>query len=65
MSVATSISQITRRLLLAATAATVVSIPALAQDTLKLGLVAAMSGQSAKSGEAIVRGLSVALDEIS
>ena len=64
MSVATSISQITRRLLLAATAATVVSIPALAQDTLKLGLVAAMSGQSAKSGEAIVRGLSVALDEI-
>ena len=64
MSVATSISQITRRLLLAATAATVVSIPALAQDTLKLGLVAAMSGQSAKSGEAIVRGLSVAIDEI-
>ncbi len=35
-----------------------------AQDTLKLGIVAAMSGQSAKSGEAIVRGLSVALDEI-
>ena len=64
MSVATSISQITRRLLLAATAATVVSIPALAQDTLKLGLIAAMSGQSAKSGEAIVRGLSVAIDEI-
>lgn len=35
-----------------------------AQDTLKLGLVAAMSGQSAKSGEAIVRGLTIALDEI-
>jgi branched-chain amino acid transport system substrate-binding protein len=35
-----------------------------AQDTLKLGLVAAMSGQSAKSGEAIVRGLSLAIDEI-
>ena len=31
---------------------------------IKLGLVAAMSGQSAKSGEAIVRGLSVAVDEI-
>ena len=64
MSAATSIPQITRRLLLAATVATVVSIPALAQDALKLGLVAAMSGQSAKSGEAIVRGLSVAIDEI-
>src|SRR6476469_3014346 len=38
--------------------------PAKAQDTLKLGLVAAMSGQSSKSGEAIVRGLSVAIDEI-
>jgi branched-chain amino acid transport system substrate-binding protein len=38
--------------------------PAYAQDTVKLGLVAAMSGQSAKSGEAIVRGLSLAIDEI-
>jgi branched-chain amino acid transport system substrate-binding protein len=38
--------------------------PAHAQDTVKLGLVAAMSGQSAKSGEAIVRGLSLAVDEI-
>src|SRR5467141_1766745 len=35
-----------------------------AEDTVKLGLVAAMSGQSAKSGEAIVRGLSLAIDEI-
>ena len=39
-------------------------VPATAQDTVKLGLVAAMSGQSAKSGEAIVRGLSLAIDEI-
>jgi branched-chain amino acid transport system substrate-binding protein len=38
--------------------------PAKAEDTVKLGLVAAMSGQSAKSGEAIVRGLSLAIDEI-
>ena len=60
----TSLPHLTRRLLLAATAATVFAVPALAQDTLKLGLVAAMSGQSAKSGEAIVRGLSVAIDEI-
>ena len=36
----------------------------MAEDTIKLGLVAAMSGQSAKSGEAIVRGLSIAIDEI-
>jgi branched-chain amino acid transport system substrate-binding protein len=55
---------LTRRLLLAAAVATAVAAPAAAQDTLKLGLVAAMSGQSAKSGEAIVRGLSIAIDEI-
>jgi len=61
-----SISSLTRRLLLAGAAAavTVVALPAMAQDSLKVGLVAAMSGQSAKSGEAIVRGLSIAIDEI-
>jgi branched-chain amino acid transport system substrate-binding protein len=57
--------QLSRRLLLAASAALCLSAPlAKAQETLKLGLVAAMSGQSAKSGEAIVRGLSIAIDEI-
>ena len=55
---ARTLPHLTRRLLLAVSAATVFAVPALAQDTLKLGLVAAMSGQSAKSGEAIVRGLS-------
>jgi branched-chain amino acid transport system substrate-binding protein len=40
------------------------AVPAQAQSTIKFGLVAAMSGQSAKSGEAIQRGLSVAIDEI-
>jgi branched-chain amino acid transport system substrate-binding protein len=40
------------------------AVPAQAQSTIKFGLVAAMSGQSAKSGEAIQRGLSVAVDEI-
>jgi branched-chain amino acid transport system substrate-binding protein len=66
MPVKQSIPPLTRRLLLATAAIAVASIalPAVAQDTLKLGLVAAMSGQSAKSGEAIVRGLSIALDEI-
>ncbi len=57
-----------RRHLLAAAAAAAVSfavaLPAFAQESLKVGLVAAMSGQSAKSGEAIVRGLSLAIDEI-
>jgi branched-chain amino acid transport system substrate-binding protein len=38
--------------------------PAVAQEPIKVGLVAALSGQSAKSGEAITRGLEVAIDEI-
>jgi branched-chain amino acid transport system substrate-binding protein len=59
-----SILKISRRLLLAAAASAALALPAMAEDTIKLGLVAAMSGQSAKSGEAIVRGLSVAIDEI-
>ena len=45
-------------------AGTLTATSAAAQETIKLGLVAAMSGQSAKSGEAIVRGLSIAIDEI-
>jgi branched-chain amino acid transport system substrate-binding protein len=49
---------------LALAAALAALAPAQAQETLKLGLVAAMSGQSAKSGEAIVRGLSLAIDEV-
>ena len=52
-----------RPLLLAGATALLMAVPAKAQ-TIKLGLVAAMSGQSAKSGEAIVRGLSLAVDEI-
>jgi len=35
-----------------------------AEDPIKVGLVAALSGQSAKSGEAITRGLTIAIDEI-
>src|SRR6516165_4891750 len=54
------------RVVLAGMTALAVSaaLPVSAQETVKLGLVAAMSGQSAKSGEAIVRGLSLAVDEI-
>jgi len=50
--------------LIAGTAALFATMPAEAEETVKLGLVAAMSGQSAKAGEAIGRGLSLAVDEI-
>ena len=38
--------------------------PALAADPVKIGHVAALSGGSAQSGEAITRGLTIAIDEI-
>jgi branched-chain amino acid transport system substrate-binding protein len=41
-----------------------VATPALAQEPIRIGHVAALSGASAQSGEAITRGLSVAIDEI-
>jgi branched-chain amino acid transport system substrate-binding protein len=61
-----SLHKLSRRLLLTGAALILTAaVPAFAADeTVKLGLVAAMSGQSAKSGEAIVRGLSLAIDEI-
>ena len=37
---------------------------ALAAEPVKVGLVAALSGPSAKSGEGIARGLTIAIDEI-
>jgi branched-chain amino acid transport system substrate-binding protein len=40
------------------------SLSALAQDTIKIGLVTALSGQSARAGEAITRGLTIAIDEL-
>ncbi|MDB5821483.1 MAG: Branched-chain amino acid transporter, amino acid-binding protein [Herminiimonas sp.] len=38
--------------------------PVLAQEEVKIGLVAALSGNSALSGEAITRGLTIAIDEV-
>lgn len=38
--------------------------PAAAQQPIKIGFVGAMSGISAKSGEAITRGLEIAIDEL-
>jgi branched-chain amino acid transport system substrate-binding protein len=40
------------------------SAPAAAEEPIKIGLVAALSGGSAKSGEGITRGLTIAVDEI-
>ena len=55
-----------RRPLLAAVAAASMAVAAgaFAADPVKLGHVAALSGASAQSGEAITRGLTIAIDEI-
>ena len=56
----------TRRTLIAVAAATVaatLSPLALAADTIKTGLVTALSGQSAQAGEALTRGMSTGIDE--
>ena len=58
-----------RRLLVAAgfvaaLALAVAPMDVAAQETIKIGQVAALSGASAQSGEAIARGLSIAIDEI-
>jgi len=39
-------------------------LPAFGAEPIKIGLVTALSGQSAKAGEAITRGLTIAIDEI-
>ena len=56
----------TRRSFLAAAATVAIggALPAAAQETIKIGLVTALSGQSARAGEAITRGLTIAIDEI-
>jgi branched-chain amino acid transport system substrate-binding protein len=41
-----------------------VCAPAMAQEPIKIGLVTALSGQSARAGEAITRGLAIAIDEL-
>ncbi len=55
-----------RRGLLAAAAAVVLAyaLPAGAQEPIKIGLITALSGQSARAGEAITRGLTIAIDEL-
>src|SRR5436190_6497946 len=45
-------------------ASTLAPDPVFAADSIKIGHVAALSGGSAQSGEAITRGLTIAIDEI-
>ena len=52
------------RRLFTAVAILLFALPAFAQETIKIGLVTALSGQSARAGEAITRGLQVAIDEL-
>jgi branched-chain amino acid transport system substrate-binding protein len=40
------------------------AFPASAADPIKIGLVTALSGQSAQAGEALTRGLTIAIDEV-
>jgi branched-chain amino acid transport system substrate-binding protein len=42
----------------------VAGVPALAEDPIKIGFIGSLSGPSSKSGEAITRGLTIAIDEI-
>lgn len=62
----TTAPRLTRRAFAGATLAvlTAFGAPALAQDTVKIGLIASLSGPSSKSGEAITRGMALAIDEI-
>lgn len=53
-----------RRSLLAAGLALAAASPVLANESIKIGLVTALSGQSALAGEAITRGMQIAIDEV-
>ncbi|MGA9252349.1 MAG: ABC transporter substrate-binding protein [Roseobacter sp.] len=62
----TSFTTMTRRGFagLALAAATSLASPLAAQETVKIGLIASLSGPSSKSGEAITRGMMLAIEEI-
>jgi branched-chain amino acid transport system substrate-binding protein len=51
-------------LTLSAVAMLGLTAPTFAQEPIKIGLVTALSGQSARAGEAITRGLTIAIDEL-
>jgi branched-chain amino acid transport system substrate-binding protein len=56
----------TRRTLIGAALAAAfgLALPVSAAEPIKIGLVTALSGQSARAGEAITRGLTIAIDEL-
>ena len=56
----------TRRTFIGAALAALLApaLPAFGADTIKIGLVTALSGQSARAGEALTRGLTIAIDEL-
>jgi branched-chain amino acid transport system substrate-binding protein len=61
------LSRITRRGFAVGVSAVALGLlagPVLAADPIKIGLVTALSGQSALAGEAITRGMTIAIDEI-
>src|SRR5262252_7357626 len=68
MNVSTQPRSLNRRAITAGLAAAIVfgltASTGFAQELIKVGLVAALSGGSAKSGEGITRGLTIAIDEI-
>jgi branched-chain amino acid transport system substrate-binding protein len=71
MSTKSLLSNLSRRAVLGATGLAVATamtfsmeLTAKAEETIKIGLIATLSGPSAKSGEAITRGLEVAIDEL-
>jgi branched-chain amino acid transport system substrate-binding protein len=51
-------------LIVTASALALAPAPLMAQEPIKIGHVAALSGASAQSGEALTRGLTIAIDEI-
>jgi branched-chain amino acid transport system substrate-binding protein len=53
-----------RRMLSGAALGLALALPAAAQEPIRIGLVTALSGQSARAGEAITRGLAIAIDEL-
>jgi len=55
---------VARAVMLGAAVALCGMASAFAADSIKIGQVAALSGASAQSGEAITRGLTLAIDEI-
>lgn len=56
--------EVARSLMIGAAFAVLGAVSAFAADPIKIGQIAALSGGSAQSGEAITRGLSLAIDEI-